>query len=295
MPISARNRPQLLSCILWPALLGGCIALTAAGMTQQRGPSGFLLAYLLLGLALWRLEKWLPHEPDWLLDDGQMGPDFMHSALSKASAFALVVIGGEHGWFDLLRLWPALWPARWPLAAQVALGLAIAEFGFYWAHRVSHEWAPMWPFHAIHHSVRRLWFFNTGRFHLVDTLRSALFSLPLLLGAGAPPAVLEWVSAITAFVGLLTHCNVRMHTGPLDALFTTPHMHRWHHAPNAREGNTNYGENLLLWDVVFGTWYRPAGRRPPCDIGIDAFVPAGYAGQVVAPFRWRALQAARQD
>lgn len=276
---------------LWPGLLLLCIAITAFGIAHGERAAGFATAYALLVVALWRLERVLPHQQDWLRDDGQMWPDLLHTAVSKAAVFLLVIVGGAQGWFDALRPGHGWWPGHWPLPLQVALALAIAEFGFYWAHRVSHEWAPMWPYHAIHHSVRRLWFFNTGRFHLVDTARSLLFSLPLLLAADTPQPVLDWVSAITAFVGLLTHCNVRMRTGLLDQLFTTPHMHRWHHAPNAEEGNTNYGENLLLWDRVFGTWYRPANRQPPRVIGIADRVPDDYVGQVLAPFHWRAIQA----
>lgn len=290
----ACNLPTLdraIDVLLWPALLSGCILITAIGIAHGERAGGFLLAYALLVIALWRLERVRPHAPEWLCDDGQMWPDLLHTAASKALVFVLVVVGGTQGWFDPLRPAHDLWPRHWALPAQVALALIIAEFGFYWAHRVSHEWPFMWPYHAIHHSVRRLWFFNTGRFHLVDTLRSLLFSLPLLFVAGVPQPVLDWVSALTAFVGLLTHCNVRMSTGVLDHVFTTPHMHRWHHAPNAEEGNTNYGENLLLWDRVFATWYRPADRPPPRVIGIADPMPDDYPGQVMAPFRWRALQA----
>jgi len=277
--------------LLWPVLLAGCVTLTAFGIAHGERALGFSTAYILLALSLWSLERWRPHEARWQADDGQLWPDLLHTAVSKIAVFALVIAGGHYGWFEALQPAARLWPDEAPLALQVMLGLVIAELGFYWAHRISHEWAPMWPFHAVHHSVTRLWFVNTGRFHLVDTARSVLFSLPLLLAAGAPQAVLDWVSAITAFVGLLTHCNVRMHTGVLDWLFTTPHMHRWHHAPNAVEGNTNYGENLLLWDHVFGTWYRPADRDPPRVIGIADAMPDDYAGQVVAPFRWQAVQA----
>ena len=39
---------------------------------------------------------------------------------------------------------------------QVALGLVIAEFGLYMAHRLAHEHLSLWRFHALHHSVERL-------------------------------------------------------------------------------------------------------------------------------------------
>ena len=58
-----------------------------------------------------------------------------------------------------------IWPRAWPIWLQVLIGIVIAEFALYWAHRIAHEWKPLWRFHAVHHSVTRLWIVNTGRFH----------------------------------------------------------------------------------------------------------------------------------
>ena len=38
------------------------------------------------------------------------------------------------------------------------------------------------------------------------------------------------------------------------------------------EGNRNYGENLMLFDQLFGTFFLPS-RRPPADIGIRYPMP----------------------
>ena len=97
-----------------------------------------------------------------------------------------------------------IWPGQWPLFWQVVLSLVVAEFGLYWAHRLAHDWGPLWRFHAVHHSVKKLWFWNTGRFHFIDTLKSTLFSLPIFVLSGAPGDVILWGSAITAFIGILT-------------------------------------------------------------------------------------------
>ncbi|MCU0230151.1 MAG: sterol desaturase family protein [Acidobacteria bacterium] len=276
----------LVSWLMWPLAMGLAIAATAWGIAIGRGPLVFAVSYLLFAAWLWAMERWMPHEPAWLENDGQIFPDFAHTALSKSFAYALVVFGGSAGLFQAWRGTAGLWPAGWPLAFQVLLGLAIAEFGFYWGHRLAHEWPFLWRFHAIHHSVTRLWFFNTGRFHIGDTQRAMLFGLPLLFASGAPEIVFTWVSAITAFVGLLTHCNVTMRTGWLHRVFVTPGLHRWHHSRDPREGNRNYGENLSLWDQLFGTYFDPPAR-PPRDIGIDEAMPAGFLGQLAAPFRAR--------
>jgi sterol desaturase/sphingolipid hydroxylase (fatty acid hydroxylase superfamily) len=59
-----------------------------------------------------------------------------------------------------------------------------------------------------------------------------------------------------------------------------------------REGNKNYGENLMLWDLIFGTFYDDVNRRPPVEIGIKSAMPKSFWGQIVEPFRWNKFQAA---
>ena len=173
------------------------------------------------------------------------------------------------------------------MALQVVLGLVVAELGLYVAHRAAHEWRPLWRFHALHHSVRRLWVINTGRFHIVDTLMKIACSQTPLLLLGAPLRVFLWVSAATAFIGLLTHCNIDVRTGFLDRIFSTPPLHRWHHSKRLPEGNRNYGENVVLWDRLFGTYYHPRDRRPPVDIGISGRIHDGFLRQLWQPFSAR--------
>lgn len=275
----------------WPFLFCGSCGAMELGFAAGLGTLAFNLTYLALAALLFVLERVRPHEPAWLVSDGQEWPDLAHTLVTKIGVQAVVVSLANLGvdWSVGDRVGRDYWPERWPMAAQVALALVIAEFGLYWAHRLGHTWMPLWRFHAVHHSSRRLWFFNTGRFHFVDTLKSMLFAMPPLLVVGAPGKVLVWVSGITAFIGILTHCNVRMRFGWLNYVFNTPGLHRWHHSMDLREGNSNFGENLVLWDLVFGTYFD-AARRPPVGIGIREAMPAGFRGQIVAPFRWTAYQ-----
>ena len=226
----------------------------------------------------------MPHEKAWLANDGQIFPDIAHTVLNKAVAQALVVSITFLGIAELASPGGgAWWPSSLPVVLQVALGLVLLEFGLYWKHRLAHEWPPLWRFHALHHSVTRLWFLNTGRFHLVDTLSGLAFGIPVLLVLGAPQDVMIMVSAITAIVGILTHSNVEMRCGWLNFVFNTPELHRWHHSKVLAEGNRNYGENLMLFDLLFATYFN-AARRPPADIGIRHPMPATFLGQLAVPF-----------
>ncbi|MCE9648292.1 MAG: sterol desaturase family protein [Parvibaculum sp.] len=275
---------RLLSYILWPVIFVASLGATWAGMESGHGVAAFNVIYLLLALTIALIERVMPHERAWLENDGQMPADLAHTILNKGFAQVLItfiIFMGIADW--LAPVDNSFWPEQWPLGVQLALGLVIAEFGLYWKHRLAHEWPWLWRFHAVHHSVTRLWFFNTGRFHLVDTVTGLAVGIPVLLILGAPQNVLLLVSATTAIIGMLTHCNIEMRCGVLNYVFNTPCLHRWHHSKVLAEGNRNYGENLMIFDQLFGTFYN-SQRRPPADIGIAHPMPATFLGQLKAPF-----------
>jgi hypothetical protein len=47
----------------------------------------------------------------------------------------------------------------------------------------------------------------------------------------------------------------------LDTLFATPANHRVHHGIDPQYIDRNYGEFLMIWDYVFGT-YQPEAQAP---------------------------------
>jgi ornithine lipid hydroxylase len=272
---------------LWATLMVTALAITSVGIQRRELPLYFNLTYAGFALCLAGLERILPHELAWRQRDGQLVPDLAHTLLTKLVAQVLVISSGS--WAVSLGFGGAeagrWWPASWPVPLQCALGLVVLEFGLYWAHRLAHEWPSLWRFHAVHHSSVRLWFLNTGRFHFIDTLKSMLMGLPLLAALGAPGYVFEWCTAFTAFCGMLTHCNIDMPCGPLNYVFNTPALHRWHHSMDLREGNKNYGENLMIFDLLFGTFFDDTSRRPPAVIGITETMPPTFFAQLAAPFR----------
>lgn len=274
-----------LSYVWWPLLLAAAVAVNYFGMQTDMPLLWLNVSYFGLAAAIYLLERLVPHERRWLEDDGQILPDLGHTLLSKSAVQILIVapvLTGLSGSVDTTgAFW---WPTDWPLAFQVLLGLAIAEFGFYWAHRLCHEVPGMWRFHAVHHSVTRLWFVNTGRRHFVDTIVSVVFGLTVGLLVGVPEPIIIWVSAVTAYIGLLTHANIDVRCGVLNYVFNTPCLHRWHHSKILSEGNRNYGENLVMYDLLFGTYCNP-DRRPPVDIGINEPMPATLMAQIAYPFR----------
>lgn len=288
---------EFVRLIAWPLLLGtACLILSlgflATGEVKILGFAVkpelvfFNLSYAWIVLWLLLLERRLPYRAEWRHNDGQIPADLGHTLLNKGLVqFSIVQVMG----LPFFQHRAATFMSDQPLLLQAAVGLLAAEFGLYWAHRWSHEWPVLWRFHAVHHSVRRLWLINTGRFHFVDSNVSVLASLPFLLLSGISMDAIILVSAITAYIGVLTHCNVATRCGFLNYLFNTPNLHRWHHSTNPAEGNNNYGQNLMLWDQLFGTFFL---RQDDAlgEIGIKERMPSRFLGQLYVPFVWGRYQ-----
>jgi sterol desaturase/sphingolipid hydroxylase (fatty acid hydroxylase superfamily) len=94
--------------------------------------------------------------------------------------------------------------------------------------------------------------------------------------------------------GFLQHANVDMRVRGLHWIFATPDLHRFHHSTDLREGNSNFGGNLIIWDVIFGTRYLPSERRGPATVGLsDSSMIPGYVRHLGVPFLWRRLVSPR--
>lgn len=280
---------SILSVSLWPLLYGGGLLGAYFAFRSERPVFWFNAVYLSVVLAIGVFERLMPYARRWHHSDGEAFNDVAHTLMSKGLVQVVAAVGASFPLLvatfaqPVLATHNGLWPTQWPLFAQVVLGLFLAEFGLYWAHRLAHERLTFWRFHALHHSVVRLWVVNTGRFHIVDSLFKAILSQVPLYLLGAPLPVFLWIGAVTAFTGLLTHCNIDVRTGWLDYVFSTPRLHRWHHSRKLSEGNTNYCENVILWDQVFGTYFNPP-RPSSVDIGISGTIARGFLRQLAQPF-----------
>jgi sterol desaturase/sphingolipid hydroxylase (fatty acid hydroxylase superfamily) len=285
---------RAVSVLFFPLVLGA--ALVAGAHSLEAGAS---TTPALIGAALVVLgaERLWPHRRDWQRSHGDVLVDLAHVASVAVTSFAVA-------WCVPRMLAPAtaalaplgiasLWPAHWPALAQLPLALLAGEAVQYWTHRLGHEWQPLWRLHATHHSAPRLYFLNAARFHPLDVAIDTSAGLVPLVLLGCPAPVLALFALFTGVFGYLQHCNVRVALGPLNYVFSMAELHRWHHAKDAREANTNYGSNLIVWDLVFGTFFWPKHRSPPDAIGLadlETF-PQSYWGQLASPFRWRAIAA----
>ncbi len=178
----------------------------------------------------------------------------------------------------------ALWPHGWPVWAQAVLMVLVVDFLRYWLHRAAHENDTLWKLHSVHHSVEQLYWLNTARFHFIEkALQMMLDSLPFLLMA-VEPAVLSLYYIAYATNGFFQHCNIEVRYGFLNYIVGSAETHRWHHSRIPRESNANYGNTVIVWDLVFGTWSLPR-ERAVSELGLqEPGYPKSFWGLMRAPF-----------
>ncbi|MSP59222.1 MAG: sterol desaturase family protein [Myxococcales bacterium] len=241
------------------------------------------------------LERWLPYRDAWRRDHGDVGTDLRHLIFSSLGAQAIaqpLLLLAALGGIRLSRaLGTGLWPVDLPLGLQLALALLLAELGYYWLHRLYHQ-TGLWRLHGVHHSAARLYWLNSSRNHPGDYLLAILVVLGPLALLGAGERITALVTVVSFAIMLLQHSNIAMKLGGWNAVFVGGETHRWHHSRESAEQHRNYGSVLMIWDVVFGTFYLPRDREPPVDVGLTevADFPRGYLGQIWAPFQsvwWR--------
>ena len=242
------------------------------------------------------LERLLPYHRDWNRGRGDFWVDLRHGITITVFGALIGPLLSVMGLFVLSWLTTfvgsEIWPTGWPLALQLALALVAGEFGQYWVHRLQHEKDWLWRFHAVHHSAPRLYWLNASRFHFLDIGLNALGGNLVLIALGATPQVLALWILFSAIHGIFQHCNTPVRIGPLNWIFSMAELHRWHHSRLVEESNANYGQNLAIWDVVFGTRFLPKDREPPADIGLAELpsFPMTWWAQIRSPFDWARIR-----
>lgn len=295
----------------YPAVLcAACLgwwALRSQGIDENLAA---LLAQAAAFLFIWMLEQVQPHSHRWQRPHGDRCTDALHFVVSMAISVAALRFlratlapllaaqltrlahGSSSPWIAAAGqtlhspIHLSLWPHAWPLPLQLVLGLVVAELGGYVSHRAMHTWNRLWPFHATHHSALRLYFLNASRNHPIDMLISVVATFLPLVFLGMNDTAFALFSVFTSTHLLLQHSNIEQRTGPLNWVFSTAEVHRWHHSRRRHEADANYGQVLLIWDVLFGTRRVPQVFPPPVDVGFDgdAGYPQGYLGQLIEPF-----------
>jgi sterol desaturase/sphingolipid hydroxylase (fatty acid hydroxylase superfamily) len=138
----------------------------------------------------------------------------------------------------------------------VVLTFFVAEFGYYWYHRGSHEIPLLWTLHHTHHSAMKMNLTTAVRLNWIGTFLSPMIFIPFVfLGFSAEIMILSL--AFSLFFQYFLHTEAVGKLGVFEGnFFNTPSAHRVHHGSNEKYIDKNYGGMLIIFDRLFGTYQK---------------------------------------
>ena len=278
---------KAMSYLIYPTVVVLAVGLYAFASSHGGNLAISAFSAVMLGALLIAVfEKLSPYQIKWRPRNQDVKDDLLYTVLIQIAMprlLGFIVVLFLVGQIGADAPFANVWPRTWPIAAQVLLLIISADFMRYWLHRLSHQTPFLWRLHAVHHSTDRLYWLNTGRFHPIEkTLQFMLDSLPFIL-MGVDPHVIGFWFVLYSVNGFFQHSNIQLRFAFLSGIFSTAELHRWHHSQNPDESNANYANVFILWDRLFGTYYRPA--REVGTLGLlNPDYPMGIVQQMKAPF-----------
>ncbi len=154
--------------------------------------------------------------------------------------------------FDWIYHHYALFSIKSGIATWILLFL-LTDFIWYWYHRLGHEVNLLWGFHVVHHQSEDFNYTVSVRITVLQAFARGFFwsILPLI---GFPPEMTTIMLLIHEAYPFFTHTQMIGKLGFLEYFLVTPSHHRVHHSSNPEYLDKNYGDVLIIWDKLFGTF-----------------------------------------
>ena len=176
-----------------------------------------------------------------------------------------------------------------PIWLAVVLAFFVQDFTGYWMHRLNHRVNIFWNRHVIHHSSEEFNLSCALRQSISETIHfSALLMIPAAL-FGIPAVIFSVLAPIHLFMQFWYHTRLINKMGFFEKIIVTPSHHRVHHAINPEYIDKNYGQILIIWDKMFGS-FQPELEHIKPVYGI--LRPAKTWNPILINFRhlWQLIQ-----
>ena len=124
---------------------------------------------------------------------------------------------------------------------------------WYWYHRFGHQINLLWAAHIVHHQSDDFNYTTAARITVFQAITRGLFwsILPII---GFKPEMITVFLLVHGTYSFFTHTQLVGKLGWLEYIIVTPSHHRVHHSSNPEYLDKNYGDMLIIWDKIFGTF-----------------------------------------
>jgi len=183
---------------------------------------------------------------------------FSNLAVLAGFQFSKFIFAGYQ--LAVLGFFTRIAPFKLPHTAWVFLLTFItADFIYYWFHRTSHSWLPLWAFHMVHHSAMHMNLTSAYRLNWFSAIISPLFFIPAAL-LGMPAEFIALSYGLNLAYQFFLHTESVGKLGALEGVMDTPSAHRVHHCSNPIYIDKNFGGVFIIWDKLFKT-YQPETEK----------------------------------
>jgi sterol desaturase/sphingolipid hydroxylase (fatty acid hydroxylase superfamily) len=193
-------------------------------------------------------------------------------------AAALFAAGRGFGLFRQVDL-------AWPLAFLILLlARSLAAYGM---HRLSHAVPMIWRVHRVHHADGQIDVSTGLRNHPLELLLTIPVVAGVVVSLGPGVALVIAVDAVLLVTSLWQHADLALPPRVdrlLGTILVTPAFHRVHHAAERALHDSNYGDLLLVWDRLFGTYRAPAAPAAAVGLAEAAAHHDRIGRQLAGPF-----------
>ena len=140
-----------------------------------------------------------------------------------------------------------------PLWAMWVFTFIFIDLIFYIYHRLSHRVRFLWAVHMSHHSSEEMNFAVSFRQAWFGPISKVPFFMIMPI-MGFDPTIIAVAGVVSTLWGIVGHTQIVGKLGPLEYVFNTPSHHRVHHGSNPQYIDKNYGNLLIIWDKMFGSF-----------------------------------------
>ena len=160
----------------------------------------------------------------------------------------------------------------------------LADFSYYWMHRIEHKVRFLWAIHSVHHSSTEFDLTTGLRLAWLESLFEWVFFIPMVLLGFDMVQTLVSLLIVVAYQTWI-HTEHIGKLGWLDGVINTPSVHRVHHGANPQYIDKNFGGILMIWDRFFGTYQA---EEEKVSYGLTQNI--GTANPIVINFyEWKSL------
>lgn len=152
-----------------------------------------------------------------------------------------------------------------PAVLILSVALVARTLLAYWLHRLMHAVPLLWRIHRVHHTDPTLDISTGLRHHPLELVISAPLFFALVVALGLPLWAALIIDLLMLAGSLFEHLDIDLPPPVerwLGRVLVTPAIHRFHHSARVHETNSNFGDFVMVWDLMFRTYTDPKGSRP---------------------------------